>query len=211
MIRHLVSAATVLFGAVVLSVGCGGASPSTITDTGSLDGGGSGDGATTGTATDGGAGTGTGGGNGLLDGGGNGPGGDTTTIPCGNSACSVATQVCCILTLNNVTVSECATGSCLNLDAGLGQGGGNGNVAALKCTSQANCAAGSICCVHSSQQGTSSECVVGNSCQNGAQLCDPSAMPTGCPTNGGRSKCSSDKIGDWGLAPPFATCGGVGN
>jgi hypothetical protein len=100
------------------------------------------------------------------------------------------------------------TGSCSSPDSGVG----GGDVTQLGCTATANCAAGSICCVKQSSSGPVSSCVMGTSCgQNAAQLCDPNAMPTGCPMSGDRSMCSSDKIQDWGLSPPFATCGGVGN
>jgi hypothetical protein len=83
----------------------------------------------------------------------------------------------------------------------------------LKCTGQANCAAGSICCVSPTMTGAASACVVGTTCgANSAQLCDPGAAPTGCPADAGMgSACSSANIGDWGLKPPFATCGGKGN
>ncbi len=209
LVRHVGVVGMVLVGFVA----CGGAASSTITDTGAGDAGGDGSSA----SAEGGNGNGNGGG---VDGGG-GPGGNTTSVPCGMATCALATQVCCVVRNNGATIYQCANGSCSNPDAGLptggNGGGGGGNVTSLKCTAQANCAMGSICCIRQGggggQGGVASECVVGTTCpNNGAQLCDPSAMPTGCPTGGGKdTMCSSDNIGDWGLSAPFATCGGVGN
>ncbi len=209
-------------------VGCGG-SDATNTLTGDGDGGGDGStaNADSGTvATDSGGGT-TDGGAGdagkTTDGGttnydGGGPGGNTTSVPCGFVFCTIATEVCCVETRGNASTYACATGTaCPIPDAGVG--GNPPDVTALKCTGQANCVAGSICCV-SQVQGmggggnvATSACVAGTSCDaNSAQLCDPAGMPTGCAGDGGAgSACSSANIGDWGLKPPFATCGGKGN
>jgi len=215
LVRHVgvVGCAMVLIGFVA----CGGAGSSAITDTGVGLGDAGGDGSSA--SAEGGNGNGNGNGNGSgVDGGG--PGGNTTSVPCGTATCSLATQVCCVVRSNGATVYQCANGSCSNPDAGLptggNGGGGGGNVTSLKCTAQANCAMGSICCIRQAggggQGGVASECVVGTTCPgNGAQLCDPSATPTGCPAGGGKdTMCSSNNIGDWGLSAPFATCGGVG-
>jgi hypothetical protein len=47
-----------------------------------------------------------------------------------------------------------------------------------------------------------------------AQLCDPKAAVSGCPLGDGGADagaCLSTQIGDWGLPPTYATCGGKGN
>ncbi len=225
--------ALVLVGSAVLIsawVGCGG-SDGTSSLIGNGDGGGGGDGSTANAdsgstpPTDSGAQTDSGaadsgapkdaGNTTNYDGGG--PGGNTTSVPCGNVFCTISTQVCCVESLNNVTTYSCATGTtCPVPDAG---GGNPPDVTALKCTGQANCAAGSICCVSQAAgmggggNVATSSCVVGTTCgMNSAQLCDPGATPTGCAVDAGaNSTCSSANIGDWGLKPPFATCGGKGN
>ncbi len=158
------------------------------------------------------------GGTGLGDGGG--PGGDTTMIPCGGAACNIPAQVCCINTGGggggaNVKYT-CTSGSCGKIvpDGGdAAAASGNGDVTALGCTGIANCGAGSICCIHQpSNGGVISECTAGKTCgNNAAQMCDPNAAAPGCPATGMNAVCSSSKIDSWGLTPPFATCGGIGN
>jgi hypothetical protein len=169
-------------------------------------------------ATDGGL---TGDGGTAVDGGGTfgdagGPGGDTTMIPCGGATCNIPAQVCCVDMGGVGTTYSCTSGACgkIVMDGGDAAAmGGNGDVAALGCTATANCAKGSICCIHQPPNGgVVSECTVGNTCgKNAAQLCDPSAAAPGCPASGPDAVCSSAKIGSWGLTPPFATCGGIGN
>lgn len=208
VLRHVLVVGCI--GAAV-AIGCGGGTATTISDVDGGDGGG--DGAAS--SAEGGGGNGNG--NGFTDGGG-GPGGNTTSVPCGGSSCSLATETCCVVDRNGVVTYQCATGTCGSLDAG------GGDVVSLKCTAQANCATGTICCIDQPGGGggdggggggggggaIASSCVAGTVCPNGAQLCDPSAASSGCPA-GKNSMCSSDNIGDWGLAPPFATCGGVAN
>jgi hypothetical protein len=98
-------------------------------------------------------------------------------------------------------------GKCTPKATGCGGNGGGGDTAALACSGQANCPAGTVCCVHDAQGGAASECK--SACTNGqAQLCDPNAAISGC-ANG--VKCSSHNISDWNLPATFATCGGVGN
>jgi hypothetical protein len=206
---------------------CGGSDSSTIGGPGTGDAGaGEGSAATDGSSSVDGGGTtgmdsggiGTNEGGGGNQDGGPGPGGNVTTLPCGTMSCNIPVQVCCVNQGGGGAPDtySCATGSCTAGGVDGGADGGNqqgGDVTALGCTGQANCAPGSICCITQSQQGvTSSSCVVGTTCgQNSAQLCDPNASTTGCPATGNRSMCSSNNIGDWGLSPPFATCGGVGN
>lgn len=200
-------------------VGCGGSNGASTILIPDGDGGAT-DGATEAALTDGSGGGAEGGGGGGNLGDGGGPGGDTSMIPCGGAACSIPAQVCCVDTgggggAANATYT-CATGSCgkIVLDGGdAAAANGNGDVTALGCTATANCPSGSICCIHQPPNGgVVSECTVGNSCgKNAAQLCDPSAAVTGCPTAGQNATCSSKDIGSWGLTPPFATCGGIGN
>ncbi len=177
------------------------------------------DGSAEGSAADGSGMSSNDGGGALGDAGG--PGGDTTTIPCGGNACSIPAQICCINTGGGGsgganTTYTCATGSCgkVVVDGGdAAAAGGSGDVTALGCTDTANCAAGSICCIHQpANGGIVAECTVGATCgNNAAQLCDPGAVMTGCPASGKNAVCSSKDIGSWGLTPPFATCGGIGN
>lgn len=130
-----------------------------------------------------------------------GPGGNTTQINCGATACPIPAQECCVAQTN----AGRAYG-CVSVDAGCG-GGGGGDVAALQCTSQANCPANTVCCVSATNNGATSACQA--SCTGDqAQLCDPSATNTGCSA---QDPCSHDNIGDWGLPRTFATCGGKGN
>jgi hypothetical protein len=88
-----------------------------------------------------------------------------------------------------------------------GCAGGGGDTASLTCSGQANCAAGTVCCVQETPSGTASECKT-KCADNEAQLCDPSAAVSGCATG---VKCSNHDIHDWNLPATFATCGGVGN
>lgn len=199
--------------AVVCLVGCGGTSSTGLdgdggfsdasagdgaTGDGATDGGTTGDGATGDGATTGDAALGSNDGGSPLDAG---PGGNMSTFPCGNTACAIGAQVCCVQQLQNPPppfAYGCVTGTtCPSM-----------NNTALGCSSTANCPANQVCCIDQPQNGpVSSSCRT--SCPaNGAQLCDPSAMPTGCPMG---VMCSSANIGDWGLPPSFATCGGKGN
>jgi len=87
-------------------------------------------------------------------------------------------------------------------DAG---GGGDTNVASLKCTASANCTTGQVCCIQNTAAGASSECKA--SCGGGEeQLCDPNAPDGGgCPQS---DPCSNDGVGDFGLPKTFGICGG---
>ena len=117
--------------------------------------------------------------------------GNPVTIACGNSTCT-SPDVCCVDTQNTTTFT-CAA-SCQQ------------NTTTLACVG--NDCGSEVCCVFQQQGDTFSKCEV--TCgQNEAQLCQVSdAGPTGCSSN---QPCSSQNIGDWGLNPPFGTCGGVGN
>jgi hypothetical protein len=139
-----------------------------------------------------------------------GPGGDTSQLTCGTASCAIPAQTCCIAPVPgdpNRSYS-CVVGStCPRPDGGGGRG--DGEIVALKCSSGANCGAGTVCCVTQSNGVTSSECKA--TCgQDEAQLCDQKAADagTGCPQN---APCSHDNIGDWGLPRTYATCGGKGN
>ncbi len=226
----LSSSAAVVFLGALAWVGCGG-SDATLARTGgdadgSPEGAASSDGSTSNgddgsSATDGSNGgeTDAGAGDGR-------PGGDQKSLPCGTMTCALPAQVCCLFGRGGgaSTKVECAADNCSTLfddggfDAGPLNGDGGVNLTQLKCTGQANCAVGSICCVHPVSAGANdvlvSECLVGATCANAgksAQLCDPRVAVTGCPASGQLSMCSSTNIGDWGLAPPFATCGGIGH
>jgi hypothetical protein len=147
----------------------------------------------------------------IADGGGSndaGPGGNTSTIACGSTSCSLASSFCCVYTNNNPPpefVFGCATGS------GCPARAGAQDPAALACSSAANCPANTVCCVKDTQGKTTSECVTTCADSNNvktAQLCDRTATPTGCPAS---APCSANNINDWKLPNGFATCGGKGN
>jgi len=133
-----------------------------------------------------------------------GPGGTTTVIKCGSTTCAIPAQSCCVDQLpNNMTAYGCAA-SCPGLGGG---GGGGGDTTALKCSGQANCAAGTVCCVRQVNNGATSECKA--SCTgNQAQLCDPLAAVSGCT---GQVCSNGIDFSDWSLPPTYATCGGKGN
>jgi hypothetical protein len=122
------------------------------------------------------------------------------TLACGASSCKIPTETCCVARAGGSFTFSCVTGArCPST------GGGN-QPTALKCANTADCSGGTVCCVTQANNQTVSACksACGN---NDAQLCDPAASPTGCPAS---APCSSDKIGDWQLPSPFATCGGKG-
>ena len=132
-----------------------------------------------------------------------GPGGTTSVIHCGSTTCAIPAQTCCVDTLpSNATAYGCAA-TCAGLDGGAGVGV---DTAALKCSSQANCAAGTVCCVRQVNKAAASECKA--TCDvNEAQLCDVNAAASGCTG----TSCSNNNIGDWNLPDSYATCGGKGN
>ncbi len=150
-----------------------------------------------------------GGSGGTTDAGG--PGGSTTSLACGNTACQIPGQVCCVDRMNGGVASyACVTGtSCATPDAG---GGNQDPPTALACSSAANCAAGTVCCIEQVNNTVTSACKATCTGGNSAQLCDPKAANSGCPADAGAlSACSSKDIGEWGLPSTFATCGGRGN
>ncbi|HSO38917.1 MAG TPA: hypothetical protein VLT33_40590 [Labilithrix sp.] len=128
-----------------------------------------------------------------------GPGGNTSVLACGSTSCAIPAETCCVSQVGGGgTAYGCAV-SCM-------AGGGGGGDTALKCSGQANCAAGTVCCVRQVNNGAASECKA--SCTNKeAQLCSLTAAVSGCVG----SMCSSQNIGDWGLPTTYATCGGQGN
>ena len=130
-----------------------------------------------------------------------GPGGDTTKIACGTTFCALANDECCVAELGGGQRSY----GCASVDAGCPTNGGD--VAALKCSGQANCPSGMVCCVRQTNAGAASACKA--TCTGDeAQLCDKNAADAGCPPS---DPCSSADIGDWGLSNAYATCGGQGN
>jgi hypothetical protein len=130
-----------------------------------------------------------------------GPGGDTTQIACGAATCSIPADSCCVSELGNRQTSyDCVT------TATCPRPSGGGSTAALKCSGQANCSSGTVCCVQENNGNAASTCK--SSCGSGeAQLCDPAvAGGGGCPS---AARCSNKNIGDWGNLPnSYATCGG---
>lgn len=142
---------------------------------------------------------------GGIDPPGAGPGGDTNQIACGTTTCPIPAETCCVSDVQNGGRGfACVAGSTCPQPAG-----GGGDTTALKCASSANCASGTVCCVTENGGVASSECKASCTGGDSAQLCDPKQGDAGgCPE---ASPCSSKDIGDWGLSPPFATCGGIGN
>ena len=175
--------------AAVVFVACGGSSPGDLFASDASDDGGStrvSDGATTG--SDGSA---------KVDGAVPSDGG----LACGATTCKIPlSEICCVARAGGSWTFACVAGATCP-----STGGGN-QPTALKCASAADCSGGTVCCVTQANNQTVSACktACGN---NDAQLCDSAASPTGCAAN---APCSSNKIGDWDLPPPFATCGGKG-
>ena len=122
------------------------------------------------------------------------------SLTCGASSCKIPSETCCVARAGGSFTFSCVMGATCP-----STGGGN-QPTALKCANTASCSGGMVCCVTQANNQTVSACktACGN---NDAQLCDPAASPTGCPAT---APCSSNKIGDWQLPPPFATCGGKG-
>ncbi len=81
--------------------------------------------------------------------------GSVGTIPCGNSTCTAASQVCCY-------------GATAQPDV---HGHGACNGTPLDCRSTANCHAGDICCLSGAGANAKATCEVGASCGGGVQLC----------------------------------------
>jgi hypothetical protein len=136
-------------------------------------------------------------------------GGGTTILSCGATTCAIPAQSCCVERVGGATNFGCFTGAaCPAVDAGA-------DVASLKCSSQANCAAGTVCCVTQvGNNAATSQCAATCTGANTAQLCDPNAGVTGCPLGDGGADagaCSNANHGDWGLPATYATCGGKGN
>lgn len=152
----------------------------------------------------------------LVDGGGTvldaGPGGDAAVINCGTASCKLPAQTCCFYPLEFPPppyYSACSSGAtCPALDAGIDAGAAT----ELKCESQDNCVAGTVCCITApSSGGIAAHCVAPGSCvttvgTKTAYLCDPTAADAGCADAG---VCSSTNIGTWNLPSGFGTCGGV--
>jgi len=135
-----------------------------------------------------------------------GPGGNTQTVSCGASACTIASQSCCVYETAPTWSYVCVDGtSCPLLDGG----GGGGQGTALACSGAANCGNGTVCCVFEGpNKQVQSSCMA--ACPtNGAQLCDSNAPVSGCAADAGT--CSTTNISDWGLPKGYATCGGIGN
>ena len=144
-----------------------------------------------------------------------GPGGNANTLPCGNAACAIPGQACCVF--QNATPPPdfsyaCYNGGCPSPSADAGAdaqgGGGGGGVTALSCSGAANCPPNTVCCVTEIPPIVRSDCRAACG-PSQAQLCDPRAAISGCAPDAGA--CSSANVTDWGLPNTYATCGGVGN
>ena len=121
-------------------------------------------------------------------------------INCGSTTCAIPAENCCVDHLNGMTSYSCAS-VCGAVDAG-------GDTIAMKCSGQANCAAGTVCCVEQvGANGAASQCQPACGPKQ-AQLCAPMAAVSGCMAG---VMCSNTNISDWNLPPSYATCGGQGN
>jgi hypothetical protein len=132
------------------------------------------------------------------------PGGDTTKIACGATTCPIPAESCCVIDLDRGTAYACVAGTTCPRAP---RGEGDGRSAALRCSSAANCAAGTVCCVREErEERTVSECKA-TCADREEQLCDPALADggSGCPAN---ERCSTESIRDWGLPRTFGTCGG---
>lgn len=114
------------------------------------------------------------------------------------SGCAcIAPDVCCVYTGTPTTTYMCAQ-SCAAPTGGQ-------ELSQLACTSTADCHNSEVCCVSRSNNINTSVCQ--SQCDsNQAQLCDPTAIDSGCSNQ----SCSTSSISDWKLPPTFGTCGGVG-
>lgn len=136
-------------------------------------------------------------------------GGNATSLPCGDVACAIPENTCCVsLSVNPPPEATfaCVGGLCIN--SSFAQGGGIG----LQCAGTANCAAGTICCMSDDGNGIiTSACATPANCTDPnlqAQLCDIKAANAGCVEDDAGT-CSSFNIGNWGLPTGYATCGGI--
>jgi len=121
-------------------------------------------------------------------------GGGPATLPCGTVTCTGG-QSCCVDTSTATTTYTCASVCPKGTDS-------------LKCNG--NDCGSLVCCLYLlNNQDPASQCRLSCTGQNVAQLCqDVDGGPTGCSST---APCSSAKITDWNLTPPYGTCGGVGN
>lgn len=118
-------------------------------------------------------------------------------ITCGPQLQCTAAQACCVGQMNGSPSYSCVNGTC-PIDQPM-----------LMCAKTADCPMNDVCCVHVQNNTIASACMATCPSTNAwAQLCDPQAMPTGCPMG---VMCSNNNIGDWNLPQNFATCGGKGN
>jgi hypothetical protein len=120
----------------------------------------------------------------------------TATITCGQQACALANNRVCCVTGASATAYECADrGACPTATP---------IPVELQCNSDANCAAGSVCCLsHSSGVNSVSRCQT--ACYPAdVHLCNPKAATTGCEAF---QTCTAVAIAAWGLpATSYATC-----
>jgi len=111
-------------------------------------------------------------------------------VTCGPQQQCTAAETCCVGQANGNPTYTCSSTACPT-----GQ-------AALACAKSADCPANNVCCVHVQNNQATSACMA--SCPQGfAQLCDPKAMPTGCPMG---TSCSNNNIGDFKLPESFSMC-----
>lgn len=152
----------------------------------------------------------------VLDGGSPveaGPGGNGAVMTCGAVSCPTTGAICCAYPPTNGADAGfdylCVGGATCPVGKA-DDAGGTQTPTVLACTTGANCAAGTICCVAPNQnnqgaQSHTSTCKA--SCANGeAQLCDLNARTAECPAS---APCSAANIASWELPSTFATCGGV--
>lgn len=134
-----------------------------------------------------------------------GPGGTTTIISCGSTTCAIPAENCCVDRAVGGAITFACAATCPGPDAGVVES------AALHCSGQSNCAAGTVCCVRQVPPNNSaaSDCKAACGAKE-AQLCSLSAAVSGCAATDAGT-CSNANIGDWALPKTFATCGGKGN
>jgi hypothetical protein len=123
-----------------------------------------------------------------------GPVDTTASMVCGTSSCALANnRVCCVE--NAASAYECADrGACPTAT----------KLVELRCASDANCAAGSVCCL-SLSNGTFPVSQCQTACYpSDLHLCKPKASPSGCETF---QTCSTAGITGWGLpAASYGMC-----
>jgi len=168
--------------------GSGGGSSSGASGSGSGGSSGSSSGASSSSS---GSGSGSGSGSSSGSSGGSSSGGTGQMLACGSTSCTVPAQTCCVTPGGGgaMFTYACATGATCP----------GANDVGLRCMAAADCQSPQVCCL----DGNTNVATCAATCNGGnsTQLCDPTAMPTGCPTG---TACQAGQVD--GLPPTYGSC-----